>query len=151
MNSLVNFRGSLAFGQKPLHSLAGKIGTQDVQDVQVQFVFLQVSSSILPVRLHEFQPRERLGRLTAKHFFKTLTSLFFVNIQHAAKKVLESGQVDDTNVFVMGGSHGGFLTAHLIGQYPVSFPILFEEGKGYVILAYQQSVLSFTYSTTFSL
>ncbi|XP_067024177.1 acylamino-acid-releasing enzyme-like [Acropora muricata] len=67
----VNFRGSLAFGQKPLHSLPGKIGTQDVQDVQ-----------------------------------------------YAAKKVLESGEVDDTNVFVMGGSHGGFLTAHLIGQYP---------------------------------
>ena len=39
MNSLVNFRGSLAFGQKPLHSLPGKIGTQDVQDVQVQFFF----------------------------------------------------------------------------------------------------------------
>ncbi|XP_015764968.1 PREDICTED: acylamino-acid-releasing enzyme-like [Acropora digitifera] len=67
----VNFRGSLGFGQKPLHSLPGKIGTQDVQDVQ-----------------------------------------------HAAKKVLENGEVDDTNVFVMGGSHGGFLTAHLIGQYP---------------------------------
>ena len=50
----------------------------------------------------------------------TLTSLVFVNWQYAAKKVLENGEVDDTNVFIMGGSHGGFLTAHLIGQYPVS-------------------------------
>ena len=40
MNSLVNFRGSLGFGQKPLHSLPGKIGTLDVEDVQVQcFLF----------------------------------------------------------------------------------------------------------------
>ena len=42
VNSLVNFRGSLSFGQKPLHSLPGKIGTQDVQDVQVQCFLLNV-------------------------------------------------------------------------------------------------------------
>ena len=75
----------------------------------------------------------------------------FVNLQYAAMKVLESDEVDDTNVFVMGGSHGGFLTAHLIGQYPVSFPIFFEEGKGWVVFAYQQSVFSFRYSRKFSL
>ena len=34
-------------------------------------------------------------------------------------RVLEGGEVETSNVFIMGGSHGGFLTAHLIGQYPV--------------------------------
>ncbi|KAK2550944.1 Acylamino-acid-releasing enzyme [Acropora cervicornis] len=102
----VNFRGSLAFGQKPLHSLPGKIGTQDVQDVQVQCFLLNYFAS--------FSRKERLISLYGKSFVNTLTSLVF----YAAKKVLESGEVDDTNVFVMGGSHGGFLTAHLIGQYP---------------------------------
>ena len=32
---LVNYRGSLGFGQTSLHSLPGNVGTQDVQDVQV--------------------------------------------------------------------------------------------------------------------
>ncbi|XP_078343278.1 acylamino-acid-releasing enzyme-like isoform X2 [Oculina patagonica] len=70
----VNYRGSLGFGQTPLHSLPGNIGTQDVQDVQ-----------------------------------------------RAATKVLESNELDRSNVFIMGGSHGGFLTGHLIGQYPEFF------------------------------
>ncbi|XP_068714262.1 acylamino-acid-releasing enzyme-like [Montipora foliosa] len=68
----VNFRGSVGFGQASVNSLPGKVGTQDVRDVQ-----------------------------------------------YAANKVLEnSSELDSSNVFVTGGSHGGFLTAHLIGQFP---------------------------------
>lgn len=40
------------------------------------------------------------------------------DVQRAALKVLGSGEVDTSNVFITGGSHGGFLTAHLIGKYP---------------------------------
>lgn len=71
---IVNYRGSLGFGEEALQSLPGKVGSQDVNDV-----------------------------LTA--------------IEHVISKQL----VDPSKITVLGGSHGGFLTAHLIGQAPDKF------------------------------
>uniref|UniRef100_A0A803LGF2 acylaminoacyl-peptidase n=1 Tax=Chenopodium quinoa TaxID=63459 RepID=A0A803LGF2_CHEQI len=71
---IVNYRGSLGFGEEALQSLPGKIGFQDVGDV-----------------------------LTA--------------IDYAIDLKL----VDPSKITVLGGSHGGFLTTHLIGQAPEKF------------------------------
>ncbi|KAI8561214.1 hypothetical protein RHMOL_Rhmol04G0320800 [Rhododendron molle] len=71
---IVNYRGSLGFGEEALQSLPGKVGSQDVNDV-----------------------------LTA--------------IDHA----IDMGLADPSKVSVLGGSHGGFLTTHLIGQAPDKF------------------------------
>lgn len=71
---IVNYRGSLGFGEEALQSLLGKIGSQDVDDV-----------------------------LTA--------------IDH----VIDMGLADHAKIYVLGGSHGGFLTTHLIGQAPDKF------------------------------
>ncbi|XP_056629516.1 acylamino-acid-releasing enzyme isoform X2 [Triplophysa dalaica] len=68
---LVNYRGSLGFGQDNIDSLPGNIGTQDVKDVQL-----------------------------------------------AVESVLKQGDFDEQKIAVIGGSHGGFLACHLIGQYP---------------------------------
>ncbi|KAG7521447.1 acylamino-acid-releasing enzyme-like isoform X2 [Solea senegalensis] len=68
---LVNYRGSLGFGQASVLSLPGRVGDQDVKDVQF-----------------------------------------------AVERVLEGGEFDAERVAVSGGSHGGFLACHLIGQYP---------------------------------
>uniref|UniRef100_A0A671R115 acylaminoacyl-peptidase n=1 Tax=Sinocyclocheilus anshuiensis TaxID=1608454 RepID=A0A671R115_9TELE len=68
---LVNYRGSLGFGQDNILSLPGNIGTQDVKDVQL-----------------------------------------------AVDSVLKQGDFDEQKIAVVGGSHGGFLACHLIGQYP---------------------------------
>ncbi|KAM3618441.1 uncharacterized protein V6R79_020412 [Siganus canaliculatus] len=68
---LVNYRGSLGYGQDGIFSLPGNVGTQDVLDVQ-----------------------------------------------YAVESVLKSGDFDMNKVAVTGGSHGGFLACHLIGQYP---------------------------------
>ncbi|XP_012681629.1 acylamino-acid-releasing enzyme [Clupea harengus] len=68
---LVNYRGSTGFGQDSIYSLPGKVGTQDVLDVQF-----------------------------------------------AVESVLKQGCFDEQKVAISGGSHGGFLACHLIGQFP---------------------------------
>ncbi|KAM5148347.1 acylamino-acid-releasing enzyme [Mantella aurantiaca] len=68
---LVNYRGSLGFGQDSVMSLPGKVGDQDVKDVQT-----------------------------------------------AVLQVLQEEPIDPQRVSICGGSHGGFLSCHLIGQYP---------------------------------
>uniref|UniRef100_A0A3B5LEB4 acylaminoacyl-peptidase n=1 Tax=Xiphophorus couchianus TaxID=32473 RepID=A0A3B5LEB4_9TELE len=67
---LVNYRGSLGFGQDSILSLLGNVGSQDVKDVQ-----------------------------------------------SAVESVLDA-RFDREKVAISGGSHGGFLACHLIGQYP---------------------------------
>ncbi|BFG14008.1 hypothetical protein CerSpe_002810 [Prunus speciosa] len=71
---LVNYRGSLGFGEEALQSVLGKVGSQDVNDV-------------------------------------------LVAIDH----VIDLGLASPSKLAVLGGSHGGFLTTHLIGQAPDKF------------------------------
>ncbi|NWR37980.1 ACPH enzyme, partial [Tachuris rubrigastra] len=71
---LVNYRGSLGFGQDSVASLPGNVGTQDVRDVQL-----------------------------------------------CVERVLQEEALDAGRVAVVGGSHGGFLACHLIGQFPDTY------------------------------
>ncbi|NWZ59156.1 ACPH enzyme, partial [Haliaeetus albicilla] len=71
---LVNYRGSLGFGQDSVASLPGNVGTQDVHDVQL-----------------------------------------------CVERVLQEESLDAGRVALVGGSHGGFLACHLLGQFPDTY------------------------------
>ncbi|NWQ93971.1 ACPH enzyme, partial [Burhinus bistriatus] len=71
---LVNYRGSLGFGQDSVTSLPGNVGTQDVHDVQL-----------------------------------------------CVEQVLQEESLDAGRVALVGGSHGGFLACHLLGQFPDTY------------------------------
>ncbi|GAB4843293.1 hypothetical protein Ancab_013258 [Ancistrocladus abbreviatus] len=71
---IVNYRGSMGFGEEALQSLPGKVGSQDVNDI------LTATDYVVDVKL-----------------------------------------ADPSKIAVVGISHGGFLTTHLIGQEPEKF------------------------------
>ncbi|XP_047093825.1 acylamino-acid-releasing enzyme 2-like [Lolium rigidum] len=73
---VVNYRGTLGFGEEALQSLPGKVGSQDVQDCLM-----------------------------------------------AVDYVIKEGLIDASKVAVVGISHGGFLSTHLIGQAPDRFAV----------------------------
>uniref|UniRef100_A0A8C8E4P6 Acylamino-acid-releasing enzyme n=1 Tax=Oryzias sinensis TaxID=183150 RepID=A0A8C8E4P6_9TELE len=92
---MVNYRGSTGFGQDSILSLIGNIGSQDVKDVQV------------PTN----------SETTVRHLFCNDKS--FVFSKRAVLAALWSDEtLDPKRVAVIGGSHGGFLCCHLVGQYP---------------------------------
>uniref|UniRef100_A0A1E1X5B5 Acylamino-acid-releasing enzyme n=1 Tax=Amblyomma aureolatum TaxID=187763 RepID=A0A1E1X5B5_9ACAR len=68
---LVNYRGSKGFGEDNLRSLLGKVGQQDVFDVQC-----------------------------------------------AAEVAAQRDEINPDKMLIFGGSHGGFLACHAIGQFP---------------------------------
>ncbi|XP_064488040.1 acylamino-acid-releasing enzyme-like isoform X1 [Ornithodoros turicata] len=68
---LVNYRGSTGFGEENLRSLIGKIGQQDIFDVQC-----------------------------------------------AAEVAAQRDEINPDKMVIFGGSHGGFIACHAIGQFP---------------------------------
>lgn len=49
---------------------------------------------------------------------KSVSLLSLLLLQFAVESLLRSGRFDSHKVALCGGSHGGFLACHLIGQYP---------------------------------
>jgi len=102
---LVNYRGSTGFGQDSLDSLPGHIGFKDVQDVHG---FTQYALNLL-AEPGDMDTKSERGNsdTTGEHGgdqSRLLTSSSYL--------------FDRNRVAIVGGSHGGFLSAHMIGQFP---------------------------------
>lgn len=94
-----SFRGSLGFGEEALQSLPGKIGSQ-----VLTFSFFSCSKVVINICL----------------YFAHLLSFSCIqdvqDVLTALDYAVEKGLIDSSKVAVLGGSHGGFLTTHLVGQ-----------------------------------
>eukprot|EP01041_Mallomonas_annulata_P010128 gene10128-21122_t len=89
----VNYRGSTGFGAGVLDALPGNIGDMDVKDV--------VTATELALALYEDEDDNKDNGSND-------------NSNNSGKAML----CDRNRVAVVGGSHGGFLAAHMIGQHP---------------------------------
>lgn len=63
-----------------------------------------------------------------------------VYLQSAVEEVIQKEGYDAERVCVWGGSHGGFLTCHLIGQYPVWFKLILLSARFLDIVRLSQDV-----------
>jgi acylaminoacyl-peptidase len=82
----VNFRGSLGFGQALIDFLPGKCGTEDIKDTMV----------------------------TISHSLMNLISS--LRLQECMKDALSKQLADPNKAVLCGGSHGGFIGAHIVTQ-----------------------------------
>lgn len=97
----VNYRGSPGYGQDSIHSLPGCVGKNDVADMMTALN-------------HALGLRYDASTGTA---VAVSASASEQNLAGAELPLL----CDASRVAVVGGSHGGFLAGHLIGQFPDTF------------------------------
>lgn len=118
-------RGSVGFGEEALQSLPGNVGHQVYICVPLLVLLNFWAWWLLEVL--EFTNPRFLGEchvivvywIVRLHYqFLSFLSMWqdVADVLAALDEVIQSGLADPAKIAVLGGSHGGFLASHLIGQ-----------------------------------
>ena len=116
----VNYRGSTGFGERALAALPGDCGTMDVLDC--------VDTAATVAQLPPGDGLQWTDAEALQHFHAASGACVECGLpdREAFLAACETGgglagPVDCQRISVIGGSHGGFLATHLVGQFPSVF------------------------------
>ncbi|XP_068057681.1 acylamino-acid-releasing enzyme isoform X2 [Anomalospiza imberbis] len=98
---LVNYRGSLGFGQASISSLLSRVGEQDVADTQVRGTGLRV-----------------LGGCCWEDAAVWVPMVGAPWVQLAVEQALHREPLDPHRLALLAGSHGAFIALHLLTREP---------------------------------
>ncbi|XP_039551406.1 acylamino-acid-releasing enzyme isoform X2 [Passer montanus] len=98
---LVNYRGSLGFGQASISSLLSRVGEQDVADTQVRGAGLRVLEGCCWEDAAVWVPMVGAPR-----------------VQLAVEQALHREPLDPHRLALLAGSHGAFIALHLLAREP---------------------------------
>ncbi|XP_014809061.1 PREDICTED: acylamino-acid-releasing enzyme-like [Calidris pugnax] len=104
---LVNYRGSLGFGQASIRSLLSRVGEQDVADTQVRGTGLGADGGVC----WEDTDGGRMLTFGCWH-------LGAPRVQLAVEQALCSEPLDPHRLALLAGSHGAFIALHLLAREP---------------------------------
>lgn len=90
-----------------MQSLPGKVGSQVCISCPMNFLFHGVGSSLFIILVLSIY----LGPNLAPYGYQDVN-----DVLDAIDLAIAKGLADPSKIAVVGGSHGGFLTTHLIGQ-----------------------------------
>lgn len=114
-----NYRGSTGYGEDSIQSLPGRAGTNDVADCMMALQAAIDQGHLCMAAGNSGQHAQTdivLFSREADRFQGQRMALLSMSIEMDA--CIAAGLADPKRVAAVGGSHGGFLAGHLVGQHP---------------------------------